>query len=397
MATCEIRPEPDKLLTVGQEISILRNAYAKSPNPEMRERYARVLKLDEHFDEVIEVLGGRGDLNFSEESLLLLSYQALETDAGALSAQDCANRMFDNAVDDEERAAALAARGKCEIRTGELTTARTTLQRALVYDPHNTDACKRLAALELGEGRAAATIALTDDLMAKGVRHARVFAAQSLALAQAGRRDEAYAASGLGALGQSTVLEPPAGWATIEAFNAALAEELVGHPAMRYERYGSASTLTWRIEAPGHPEAPLFKLLIGQIIAAIQSRMEAVADIDHPWAQAMPSKAWLRNWCVITESDGFESWHVHQFGWLSGVYYVSIPDSIARGNSRNGCLAFGLPDDIAGPVASDLLGEELVRPRSGLMLTFPSHTYHRTYPHGTGEKRICVAFDLRPL
>ena len=26
-----------------------------------------------------------------------------------------------------------------------------------------------------------------------------------------------------------------------------------------------------------------------------------------------------RSWCVITDSDGFENWHVHQFGWLSGA------------------------------------------------------------------------------
>ena len=166
---------------------------------------------------------------------------------------------------------------------------------------------------------------------------------------------------------------------------------------MRWERYGSASQETWRIEAPSRPDTPLFRALIEQIIAAV-GRVEArVKQSDHPWVKTRPIEAFLRNWCVITESDGYETWHVHQFGWLSGVYYVQVPDGIAHGTDRAGCLAFGLPEDLAGEAGSAAYGEDLVRPQPGLFLAFPSHAYHRTYPHGARERRICVALDVRPL
>ena len=100
---------------------------------------------------------------------------------------------------------------------------------------------------------------------------------------------------------------------------------------------------------------------------------------------------------LITGGDGFENWHLHPFAWLSGVYYVRVPDQIANGNSRNGCIAFGLPEDLAGKAGAEAYGQRLVRPQEGLMLTFPSHAYHRTYPHETAGKRICFAFDVRPI
>ena len=259
-----------------------------------------------------------------------------------------------------------------------------------------TDACKRMAAIELAADQPLSVVELAGRLQENGVNHARLFAAQSLAHARAGEISAARLADGFELFHHSERLAPPAGWETIEAFNAALAGELLDHPGTRYERYGSASELSWRIENPARSDTPLFKLLLEQIIAALKMRVAAIRQVSHPWAAATPQTAILRNWCVITESDGFETWHVHQFGWLSEIYYVQIPDLIAIGNTKEGCLAFGLPDDLAGTDGALGFGEHLVRPYGGMLMTFPSQCYHRTYPHGNGEKRICVAFDLRP-
>ncbi len=99
---------------------------------------------------------------------------------------------------------------------------------------------------------------------------------------------------------------------------------------------------------------------------------------------------------MIAESEGFENWHVHQFGWLSGAYYVRVPEAIANGKTQEGCIAFGLPDDLAGEAGAAAFGTRIIRPVSGLLLLFPSHTYHRTFPHGHRDRRICVAFDVKP-
>lgn len=392
-----IELEGEKRFTVAQELDLLKAAYARSPNSDMQSKLARLLMLDDRFEETIALLESNAARGYREEMVLALSYLSRENNVDDARSLDAARRAFALSENDVQRAAALAGCGKSEKRLGMIEQAKATLHQSLTLDPHNKDACKRLAAIMLDEGQLPDMIQWTESMLQQGVNHARLFGARVLAYAKAGDMESARAAEGFNDLHRSEQLDPPPGWDSIEAFNAALAVELVNHPAMRYERYGSASELTWRIENPSRPDTPLFKALIGQIVKTLVSHISALQGSDHIWAAACPENAFLRNWCVITESTGFETWHVHQFGWLSGVYYVQIPETIARGNSNNGCLAFGLPEELVGAETSEEFSQHLIRPQSGMLLTFPSHTYHRTYAHGTGEKRICVAFDLRPL
>lgn len=384
-------------MTAEQELALLRGAFRSGKaSPQLRESLVRMLLLEEAFDEAIAVLADAADLSFSEEAMLTQAWLAAETGHADMQARAAANRALALAVSDPERAAALAARGKAETRLGETGTARATLREALQLDPGNKDACKRLVALDLAADRPDDVLAFADQLLGEGVGHARLFAAQTLAEARRGQFAAAHSFGGYPDLFTQQQLDPPAGWVTIEEFNAALAQELLAHPGMRYERYGSASVRTWRIEAPARDDTPLFKALLEQIVEALGRYSESAGEAGHNWAAHRPAEAFLRNWCVITEGEGFEDWHVHQFGWASGVYYVQIPEEISQGNGTEGCLAFGLPAELAGEAGSAGYGEQLVRPCSGMFLAFPSFSYHRTYPHRTGGKRICVAFDVRP-
>ncbi len=395
-SSLKIRLDPEKALTAGQELDLLRKVYAQSRAPNLRESLCRLLMLEEAFAEVVDVLTTGEALDYRSEVMLSFAYLAAETEEANLLAHAASERALALAQDNAARAVALATRGKCEIRRGETDMALKTLEQAIEADPHNRDACKRIAAIKLASQEPEAVLALTEDLLSKGAHHARLFGAQALAHARVGDIAAAKVADGFDAFHLAEQLAPPPGWDSIDAFNAALAVELLAHPGIRYERYGSASELTWRIENPARHDTPLFKALLDQIVATFDSRLERIKGSDHPWAAAAPQTAFVRNWCVITESEGFESWHVHQFGWLSGVYYVRIPESISKGETKDGCLAFGLPDDLAGAQGAEAFGEHIVRPQEGLLMTFPSQCYHRTYPHRTREKRICVAFDVRP-
>ncbi|NKB16485.1 MAG: hypothetical protein HC774_05820, partial [Sphingomonadales bacterium] len=370
-------------------------AFAKTASPASRERLAKLLMLDDRYEDVITVLEHAPERSLLEELVAIEAYLSRETAADNDKALRAADRAIALAESDVARAHGLAARGKCETRLGKPYLALQTLRQALALDPHNKDACKRIAAIEVAEGRSDQVLALTEDLFAQGVGHARVFGAQVLAHASAGDFDAARKAEGFDQLHQRQTLSPPPGWESIAAFNAALAEELLAHPDTRYERYGSASNFTWRIENPSRADTPLFNLLVSQIKGAIDGHIAGVQISGHPWAAFRPDPARLRIWCVITEGTGHETWHVHQFGWLSGVYYVSVPEQIVQGDDRKGCLSFGLPDDILGEALTASYGERMVRPEDGLLLTFPSHVYHRTYPHEGEGKRICVAFDLQ--
>lgn len=393
----QLEPEARRLMTVGQELTILRQVLAHRPTPENRLKLARLLMFEELLDELHALLTGQPDLLVAECLLLASCCLALERPELNREAAAVAERTLALTDDPRFHAAALALVGKALIRQDDLAGAQAVLRRALALDPANFDACKRLAYVYMVNGDDRGFAEIADHLTQSGVSHCRLFAAQMLSLARAGRIEEARALWGFDLCARQETITPPAGWDSLAAFNRDIAQELLTHPGMRFDRIGSASNQTWRVEHPLRPDRPATTALADLLVARILARCEELDRTDHPWAQSRPDQAFLRMWSVITDSAGFEDWHVHQFGWMSGVYYVDIPESISAGNSESGCLKFGLPEDLAGEAAAARFGHSVVRPREGLMLTFPSHSYHRTFPHATGEKRICVAYDVRPV
>ncbi|MES2441757.1 MAG: putative 2OG-Fe(II) oxygenase [Pseudomonadota bacterium] len=389
--------EPPRMFTVKEELAITRTAVARRPDStEMRYRLAHHLYTLDQFDETVDVLrqidGEVDDFRFPH--MLGAALMARENHEDTLEAVRMASRAIDLSSNHLERARALASLGKAQIRLERFDEGRKTLIAALDASIHNKDAYKRLAMLDFQMERTEAALEHADEMVAKGITHARVLGVRPLALAKLGRTEEAREAFGFDAYLHETILPAPPGWDSIEAFNRDLAAELLAHPGIRYERYGVASAHTWRIDEPclGRSKMmPVLQRLLQNEIAAYVSRL---GDSGDAWMRGRKPSGFLHHWSVITDGDGFEEWHVHQNGWVSGAYYVDIPDFIVQGEDNGGCVAFGLPEGIVGDAAHEAFGTRVFRPRSGLVMMFPSHSFHRTYAHRGNKRRICVAFDV---
>lgn len=395
----QIRPEPAKALSASQECEILRKAVALNPAPApLRLRLARLLNQLDAFDEAISVLMApdAGPLDCAACLVLAAACFSRDQPGDTARAGSAATRAEVIAGTDAERSMALAEQAKALLRMNRSGDARDRLTEALRLDPGNTNACRRLVTELLGTGDAQEVIVLTDGLAAQGIGHARLFAARMLAFARLGRIAEARAATDLPAFRYRQPLVPPPGWEDIDVFNTALVEELEVHPGLRYERHGTASQSTWRIDALATGAAPIARALLVRIAETAERHVASLPDRAHPWLASRPDAGVLRSWCVITEGEGFEQWHAHPFGWMSGVYYAQVPDTVVTGSDAGGCIAFGLPDGLIGADRAVQFGEDLVRPQPGLLMLFPSHSYHRTFPHGAADRRICVSFDIWP-
>ena len=103
----------------------------------------------------------------------------------------------------------------------------------------------------------------------------------------------------------------------------------------------------------------------------------------------------LSMWGVVLESSGYQDPHIHPEGWLSGVYYVRVPKCIGRDEDDAGFLEFGRGK--AALKTKDVSLIKRMQPREGQMVLFPSYYYHRTIPFESEEKRMCIAFDVRPV
>ncbi len=171
-------------------------------------------------------------------------------------------------------------------------------------------------------------------------------------------------------------------------FNRMLTDEILKNPSIRFENQRTASNHSWRVEELLVGEAPVLTELFQKIAIEVKSyciRLEQrLGEFNaHPFVKNLPSRAQIRPWSVITREAGYENWHIHDSGWLSGVYYVKVPTRKDR-KSTAGAIEFGWPEQWLGEGASEKFGNHIVHPEAGMLLLFPSHIHHRTYPHWNG-------------
>ncbi len=191
-------------------------------------------------------------------------------------------------------------------------------------------------------------------------------------------------------------LPPPPGYASIEAFNRALADALLKlhrtreAPAEQTLR-GGTQTLDDLFDAP----APEIAALRVQLEAAITDYIERLpGHADHPLGSRRAGAfAFSGAWSVCLRAGGFHVNHVHPEGWISSCYYVDVPPAVHRDNGHEGWLQFG--------ETSLRLGERehvacRVRPEPGLLVLFPSYFFHGTVPFNDEARRLTVAFDVVP-
>ncbi len=270
---------------------------------------------------------------------------------------------------------------------------------ALDEDPKHREAAFQLGRILRDGDRFDAYKILCDDLWAKGARHVQLCLDRGRLLAAAGQDDAARALLFTPEKVTQATLDVPAGFADLNAFNAALAEELLANP------YPITDVPTDELAMRGATR--IHHLMNGQrpdlmqaLLAAITVQIDrdvahriASASADDPWLQCRPVSAQLRAWGLIQGSGAYEEWHTHRGGWLSGVYYITIPDQFSTDGDGAGCIELAPPQSLADRYPETLR----IAPEAGILLLMPSHFHHRTIPFVSQGKRISFAFDVRPL
>jgi uncharacterized protein (TIGR02466 family) len=193
-------------------------------------------------------------------------------------------------------------------------------------------------------------------------------------------------------------VKAPAVFSSLAAFNAALADHVSGHPTLVYAPSRNATRF-------GKHSGPLLfepKGPVAELEEKIRKAVEAYiaslpADQGHPFLANRPRRFGLRVWSILLEEQGgYQEPHIHPNAWLSGVYYVRLPENVElpEGEGNAGWIEFGRPPEHFHCTAAPEV--RLFRPEPGLMLLFPSYFYHRTVPLVSPGLRISIAFDVLP-
>lgn len=210
----------------------------------------------------------------------------------------------------------------------------------------------------------------------------------------AGRRDEAAAVYDYPALLLVEDIAPPEGYRDIPVFNAALAARIAAEPAVLESPASKATrggTQTGELALHDDPALRAFEGVLRQAVATARSRWPA----GHPVAARAARPSGLRAWATTLRAGGQQTPHLHPTAWLSGVYYVAVPDAVANPDGGAGALEFGAPPERHAFNGEPLLAT--VTPKPGRLVLFPSCFYHRTLPFDAPQPRISMAFDAVPL
>lgn len=289
-------------------------------------------------------------------------------------------------------------RGLAFVRLGKDSEAEREFSALLDLEPRHRPACRQLGKILRRAGRTAELLELCRSLHASGAAHAQLFYVWGTALALCGREDEARALLFDRARVAELALPVPEGFADIAAFNAALAEELLGNPyrLSDFPVEDEANRGSSRVHALLAGRRPdLVRRLLESLQALIAAHPTPRRAAFDPWADARPGKAHLKAWGLLQSGGDYEEWHSHPGGWMSGVYYVRVPGCVAADGAGPGCIEFGPPTALARARPGHVPVWRHA-PREGHFLLAPSHYAHRTIPTGAPEHRISFAFDIVP-
>jgi len=103
----------------------------------------------------------------------------------------------------------------------------------------------------------------------------------------------------------------------------------------------------------------------------------------------LPSGNIITSWSMIAEKESYHFSHNHHSAWVSGVFYIEVPETQ---DHLGGSIIFS-PNGYDYPVKKES-NDLIVKPKSGEIIFFPSHLFHKTLPTESDSRRICLPFNI---
>ena len=129
----------------------------------------------------------------------------------------------------------------------------------------------------------------------------------------------------------------------------------------------------------------IFKPLLDQILDSTQVIARNLSNKE------LPQMVVRAMWGNINPKGGFNFTHVHPSGWLSGVYYIQLPEN-------NNEIVFQDPRSsrMMDFQRSSLIKDEYFShyPKVGELLLFPSWLPHFVTPNTSEQNRISISFNV---
>jgi len=183
-----------------------------------------------------------------------------------------------------------------------------------------------------------------------------------------------------------------------DGFSDELAKELIHYHRSNKNDYRSQSLLHNGSQSSGNLfllNEPFAKTLKSCIEKQIEIYKFNFAESEQGFLKHWPKNYELFGWLISITSGGNLDTHNHKEGWLSGSFYLNLPQAESQGKD-DGKIAFSYrgPKYPAGGRVSE---RRIVDVKTRDICMFPSSLFHETVPFHGQEERISFAFDVKPL
>jgi tetratricopeptide (TPR) repeat protein len=275
-------------------------------------------------------------------------------------------------------------------RLGRIPESIRAGRRAVEVGPDETMGYNHLAFALLAHSDCQGALEVCDASLQRNPHDVASLAYKPTALKALGRAEEGARLVDFQRLVWATAVEFGQGSSSVDDFNRELAEFVQSAPSRPFD---ATQTVDLLIEP--HGVMVTFRDLVNQALAHYLERLPR--DPTHPFLNERPSRWEVEGWGTRLRRMDPQEHHFHQHGWVSGVYYVTLPASVGGGeHGRDGFLEFcRFPQYSDGSSKSEFIA---LPPRPGMLVLFPSYFYHRVRPfEPDGDKpRISIAFNLIP-
>ncbi|HSS64951.1 MAG TPA: putative 2OG-Fe(II) oxygenase [Gammaproteobacteria bacterium] len=275
-------------------------------------------------------------------------------------------------------------------RLGRLPEAIEAGRRAVSVGPDDHIGYNHLTFALLANEDFQAALEVCDACLERHPRDVASLAYKPTALHALGRDEEGLRLVDFERLTWATQVDLSDERSSLDAFNRELANFARSAPPRPFD-----ATQTVDILIEPHGVMTPFREMVGQALEHFLRQLPV--DPTHPFLAARPASWEVEGWATRLRQMAPQEHHFHQHGWVSGVYYVTVPASVGSGeHGREGYLEFcRFPQYSERIVQSQFLA---LPPRPGLLVLFPSYFYHRVAPFAPAEDapRISIAFNLIP-
>ena len=137
---------------------------------------------------------------------------------------------------------------------------------------------------------------------------------------------------------------------------------------------------------------PFIKSIKNALKLKIEKYRQIFKNSGQGFINNWPENYKLSAWMVSMKNGGFLKSHNHEYGWITGSFYLQIP-KYNNNNDDSGKIAFSYQGP-RYPYKEKNFNLTVKKIETRDICIFPSSLFHHTIPFESTAERICFVFDL---